>query len=213
MSGLRMRTMSAIMALLFVSMAMPGCLSLVLGREMMESARGLPRVEEKLTPYDLSHTFVIDGTELLPTQSQKTLFEPIPIDHTVQEVVIYFETTVNYFLGDADIRYVHVVLLSCDDDGAGNPINCDESNPIYERMADNGSFEPERTELDLDKCLPHGCGIWSLTVDGRGTGWNTGVTIVDEQDSWILRASVIRPCLTFPDDDFKECTPTIEFEN
>ena len=74
MSGLRKRTMSAIMAVLFVSLAMPGCLSLVLGREMMESARGLPRVEEKLTPYDLSHTFVIDGTELLPTQSQKTLF-------------------------------------------------------------------------------------------------------------------------------------------
>ena len=203
--------MSAIMALLFVSMAMPGCLSLVLGREMMESARGLPRVEEKLTPYDLSHTFVIDGTELLPTQSQKTLFEPIPIDDTVQEVIIYFETSVNYFLGDADIRYVHVELLWCEDDGAGTPVNCDQSNPIYEVMADTGSYEPERTELDRN-VNPFESGIWSLTVDGRGTGWNTGVTIVDEQDSWILRVTVVRPCLAFPENP-DVCTPTIEFED
>ena len=54
--------MSAVMALLFVSMALPGCLSLVVGREMMESARGYPQVREISTPYDLSHTFVIDGT-------------------------------------------------------------------------------------------------------------------------------------------------------
>ena len=203
--------MSAVMAVLFVSMAMPGCLSLVLGREMMESARGFPEVQEKPTLYDLSHTFVIDGTELLPTQSQKTLFEPIPIDDTVQEVIIYFETSVNYFLGDADIRYVHVELLWCEDDGAGNPVNCDQSNPIYEVMADNGSYEPERTELDRN-VNPFESGIWSLTVDGRGTGWNTGVTIVDEQDSWILGVTVVRPCLAFPENP-DVCTPTIEFED
>jgi len=210
MSTLRRRTMSSLMALLFVSMAMPGCLSLVLGREMMESARGFPEIREVPTPYDLSHTFVIDGTELLPTQSQKTLFEAIPIDDTVREVIIYFESTVNYFLGDADIRYVHVELLWCEDDGAGNPVNCDEANPIYEVNADNGSYEPERTELDRN-IDPFESGMWSLTVDGRGTGWNTGLTIVDEQDSWILRVTVIRPCLAFPENP-EECTPTIDFE-
>ncbi|MDP6325420.1 MAG: hypothetical protein QF684_07665 [Candidatus Thalassarchaeaceae archaeon] len=210
MSNLRKRTMSAVMALLFVSLAMPGCLSLVVGREMMESTRGFPEVREEPTLYDLSHTFVIDGTEILPTQGQKTLFEPIPVDDTVREVIIYFETTVNYFLGDADIRYVHVELLWCEDDGSGNPVNCDDSNPIYEVMADNGSHEPERTELDRN-VNPFESGIWSLTVDGRGTGWNTGLTIVDEQDSWILRVTVVRPCLSFPESP-EECTPTIEFE-
>lgn len=211
MSTLRTKTMSGIMAVLFVSLAMPGCLSLVLGREMMEGARGLPEVKETPTEYDLSHTFVVDGSELLPTQTQKTLFTPIPVDDTVQGVVINFETTVNYHLGDSDIRYVQVELLSCEDDGSGNPINCDESNPIYDVMADNGSYEPERIELDRNE-NPFDSGVWSLTVDGRGTGWNTGLTIVDDQDSWTLVVTVIRPCLAFPDDDFEECTPTIEFE-
>jgi hypothetical protein len=210
-STLRTKTMSSLMAVLFVSLAMPGCLSLVLGREMMEGARGFPEVKEKPTEYDLSHTFVVDGSELLPTQTQKTLFTPIPIDDTVQALVINFETTVNYHLGESDIRYVQVVLLSCEDDGSGNPINCDESNPIYEVMADNGSYEAERIELDRNE-NPFDSGIWSLTVDGRGTGWNTGLTIVDDQDSWTLVVTVIRPCLAFPDDDFQECTPTIEFE-
>ena len=80
------KTMSAVMALLFISMAMPGCLSLVVGREMMESVRGLPEVREMGTLTDLSHTFVIDGSEGLPTIFPKQLTEQIPIDHTVQEL-------------------------------------------------------------------------------------------------------------------------------
>ena len=93
MSVLRsQKTMSAVMAILFVSMAMPGCISLVIGREMMESARGFPEVREMSTPFDLSHTFVIDGTEVIPTQVQKTITEQISIDHTVQEIIINFQT-------------------------------------------------------------------------------------------------------------------------
>ena len=60
MSNLRKRTMSAVMALLFVSMALPGCLSLALCREMMEGARGPPTVSNMATYDDLSHTFVIN---------------------------------------------------------------------------------------------------------------------------------------------------------
>ena len=206
MTGLRRQTMSAVMALLFVSMAMPGCLSLVLGREMMESARGFPEVREMSTPYDLSHTFVIDGTEVLPTQVQKPMTEQIPIDHTVNEIIINFQTSVNYYTGDSDPRYVHVELLWCDDNGA----NCDQANPIYEVMADNGSYPQTRTELARN-LNPFEDGLWRLTVDGRGTGTNTGVGVIDFQDSWVLRITVIRPCLAFPESP-EECTPTIDFE-
>ena len=202
----RQKTMSAIIALLFVSMAMPGCLSLVIGREMIEGVRKAPEVREMPTPFDLSHTFVIDGTEVLPTQVQKTITEQIPIDHTVQEIIINFQTSVNYYAGDSDQRYVHVELLWCDESGA----NCDTSDPIYEVMADNGSYPQTRTELDRN-FNPFENGLWQLTVEGRGIGWNTGVSIIDSQDSWSLRVTVIRPCLTFPETP-DVCTPTIEFE-
>ena len=188
----RQKTMSAIIALLFVSMAMPGCLSLVIGREMIEGVRKAPEVREMPTPFDLSHTFVIDGTEVLPTQVQKTITEQIPIDHTVQEIIINFQTSVNYYAGDSDQRYVHVELLWCDDSGA----NCDTSDPVYEVMADNGSYPQTRTELD---CNLNPCerGLWRMTVDGRGMGTDTGVGLLDFQDSWVLRTTEIRPCLLF----------------
>ena len=200
------KTMSAVMALLFVSLAMPGCLSLVVGREMMESARGFPEVREMSTPYDLSHTFIIDGSEGLPTILPKQLTEQIPIDHTVQEIIINFQTTVNYYTGDSDQRYVEVALLSCDDTGA----NCDSSNPIYEVMADNGSYPQTRTELNCN-LNPCDTGLWRLTVEGRGMGTDTGVGLLDCQDSWVLRVTVIRPCLSFPESP-EECTPTVDFE-
>jgi|TARA_B100001146_G_C16131041_1_gene412419 hypothetical protein len=207
MSVLRsQKTMSAVMAILFVSMSMPGCLSLVIGREMMESARGFPEVREMSTPFDLSHTFVIDGTEVIPTQVQKTITEQISIDHTVQEIIINFQTSVNYYAGESDQRYVHVELLWCDDSGA----NCDTSDPIYEVLADNGSYPQTRTELNcnLDSC---DSGLWRLTVDGRGMGTDTGLGLLDFQDSWVLRVTVIRPCLAFPESP-EECTPTVDFE-
>jgi hypothetical protein len=201
------KTMSAVMALLFVSMAMPGCLSLVVGREMMESARGYPEVREMSTPFDLSHTFIIDGTELIPTQVQKTMTEQISIDHTVQEIIINFQTSVNYYAGDSDQRYVHVELLSCDFTGDAN---CDTSNPVYEVMADNGSYPQTRTELDCN-LISCESGMWRLTVDGRGMGTDTGVGLLDFQDSWVLRVTVIRPCLAFPENP-EECTPTVDFD-
>ena len=200
------KTMSAVMALLFVSLAMPGCLSLVVGREMMESTRGFPEVREMSLPYDLSHTFIIDGSEGLPTILPKQLTEQIPIDHTVQEIIINFQTTVNYYTGDSDQRYVEVALLSCDDTGA----NCDSSNPIYEVMADNGSYPQTRTELNCN-LNPCDTGLWRLTVEGRGMGTDTGVGLLDFQDSWVLRVTVIRPCLSFPESP-EECTPTVDFE-
>ena len=201
------KTMSAVMALLFISMAMPGCLSLVVGREMMESVRGLPEVREMGTLTDLSHTFIIDGSEGLPTILPKQLTEQIQIDHTVQEIIINFRTSVNYYTGDSDQRYVHVQLLWCDDSGA----NCDSSDPIYEVMADNGTYPETQTELDCN-LNPCESGLWRLTVEGRGMGTDTGIGLLDFQDSWMLKVEVFRPCLHFPEEPQEQCTPTIEFE-
>ena len=198
------------MALLFVSMALPGCLSLVLGREMMEGARGAPTVSNTAIPYDLSLTFVINTSDSnFVTQVTENKYAQIPIDHTVQIIIINFETNMrneDLIPDEFDEREVHVRLLWCDDSGA----NCDESDPIYEVLANNGSYPQTRTELDrLDPKFKDG--LWELTVEGRGVGWNTGVSIIDSQDSWSLRVTVIRPCLTFPETP-DVCTPTIEFE-
>ena len=204
--GLRKRTLSALMVLLLVSTMMPGCLSLVLGREMMEGARGEPEIRSDAQPYDLSHTFIVNGTETPLTQIQKTRTEQIPIDYTVEQIVINFQTTVNWYLGDSDQRYVHVELLWCDETG----INCDTSNPIYEVMADNGSYPQEQTNFNRD-ITPFEDGLWRLTVEGRGGGTNTGIGPLDFEDEWILRVTVVRPCLVFPEST-DICTPTIEFE-
>ena len=198
------------MALLFVSMAMPGCLSLVLGREMMEDARGPSTISNVATSYDLSHTFIFNPSDTNPIQNltkQKT--EQIPIDRTVQNIIINFQTTMNWenvIPDDVDERQVHVRLLWCDENGA----NCDDDKPIYEVLANNGSYPQTRTDLDRNLNW-FDSGLWELTVEGRGVGWNTGVSAVDSQDSWSLRITVIRPCLIFPESPEK-CTATIEFE-
>ena len=191
------------MALLFVSMALPGCLSLVLGREMMEGARGPPTVSNLPDPYDLSHTFVLEGADAF-SQIQESKTEQIEIDETVSEVVIIFKTSVNYHLGESDQRYVSVQLLWCDEFGS----NCDTSNPIYEVIADNGSYPQETVEIDRD-INQFDDGMWLLTVDGRGGGTNTGISTLDFEDSWLLRVRVVRPCLQFPESP-TECTPLID---
>ena len=91
MPNLRKRTLSAIMTLLFISLAMPGCLSLVIGRELMESTRGKPNIEQVDSPYDLSHTWqnITDPDDF---HESKTIL--IPIDNTVQEVIVNFQSSI-----------------------------------------------------------------------------------------------------------------------
>jgi len=200
--------MSAMMALLFVSMAMPGCISMVIGRELMEGVREPPRITNLPEKFDLSHTFVLDSNDPPYAQVTELKTTQISIDHTVQNIIINFQTTMsweNLIPDEFDERQVHVVLLWCDDSGA----NCDEDNPIWEVMADNGSYPQTRVELDRNLEW-FDSGLWELTVNGRGVGWNTGVSAIDSQDSWVLITTVIRPCYEFVDSD--ECIPTIEFE-
>ena len=77
-------------------------------------------------------------------------------------------------------------------------------------LADNGSYPQTRTELNCN-LNPCDTGLWRLTVEGRGMGTDTGVGLLDFQDSWVLRVTVIRPCLFFPESP-EECTPTVDFE-
>lgn len=203
MSGLYKRSICAVMTVLFLTMSLPGCLSLVYGREIMEGVRGEPKIDEDWRVYDLSHTFVLEGADAF-SQIQETKTEQIEIDETVSEVVIIFKTSVNYHLGESDQRYVSVQLLWCDEFGS----NCDTSNPIYEVMADNGSYPQETIEIDRD-INQFEDGMWLLSVDGRGGGTNTGISTLDFEDSWLLRVRVVRPCLQFPESP-TECTPLID---
>ena len=112
MGGIYNRSICAVLAVLFLSMSMSGCLSLVLGREIMEGVRGEPEIKDEWTPYDLSHSFVIDesgGNPLDQIEAEKS--EDIKIDETVSKIIIVFKTSVNYHVGDSDQRYVHVKLL------------------------------------------------------------------------------------------------------
>tara|TARA_B100000530_G_scaffold336560_1_gene291673 strand:- start:673 stop:1287 length:615 start_codon:yes stop_codon:yes gene_type:complete len=201
--GLYKRSICAVMTVLLLTMSLPGCLSLVYGREIMEGVRGEPEIDEDWRVYDLSHTFVLEGADAF-SQIQESKTEQIEIDETVSEVVIIFKTSVNYHLGDSDQRYVSVQLLWCDEFGS----NCDTSNPIYEVMADNGSYPQETVEIDRD-INQFDDGMWLLTVDGRGGGTNTGISTLDFEDSWLLRVRVVRPCLQFPESP-TECTPLID---
>ena len=203
MSGLYKRSICAVMTVLFLTISLPGCLSLVYGREIMEGVRGEPEIDEDWRVYDLSHTFVLEGADAF-SQIQESKTEQIEIDETVSEVVIIFKTSVNYHLGESDQRYVSVELLWCDEFGS----NCDTSNPIYEVMADNGSYPQETIEIDRD-ITQFDDGMWLLTVDGRGGGTNTGISTLDFEDSWLLRVRVVRPCLQFPESP-TECTPLID---
>ena len=203
MGGLYKRSICAVMTVLLLTMSLPGCLSLVYGREIMEGVRGEPEIDEDWRVYDLSHTFVLEGADAF-SQIQESKTEQIEIDETVSEVVIIFKTSVNYHLGESDQRYVSVQLLWCDEFGS----NCDTSNPIYEVMADNGSYPQETVEIDRD-INQFDDGMWLLTVDGRGGGTNTGISTLDFEDSWLLRVRVVRPCLQFPESP-PECTPLID---
>ncbi len=205
MGGIYNRSICAVMAVLFLSMSMSGCLSLVLGREIMEGVRGEPEIKDEWTPYDLSHSFVVDESGGNPLeQIQETKTEQIKIDETVSKIIIVFKTSVNYHVGDSDQRYVHVELLWCDDLGS----NCDTANPIYERMADNGSYSQETFELnrEIDQFED---GLWRLTIEGRGAGTSTGISTLDFEDSWLLLVRVARPCLEFPESK-PECTPLVD---
>lgn len=221
MPGARARMLSGLMAVLFLSMALPGCLSLVVGREMMEGARGPPEVRDVTDSLDLSHVWQSDGTNVDAYHEIKT--GHVRIDPTVETVIINFQVSMGgddlddvaedvlERLAEAGVsevqlaqRYVEVWLYPCDETGE----NCDDAI-FHERT--NNSLNQTRLELDAHE-LPR-FGKWRLVAEGQGVD-TTVVPLVGDlvgwQDAWTLRVSVIRPCLSFPEDP-ETCTATIEF--
>ena len=220
MPNLRKRTLSAIMAVLFLSLAMPGCLSLVIGREMMESTRGKPNIDQVDSPYDLSHTWqnITDPDDF---HEIKTIL--IPIDPTVQEVIINFQSSIRnnvnntvteqvwdlaeqFGLAKQDLgqRYVEVELYPCEEVGG-----CDA---IYYQFSE--STEQNRTTFpNPDYPFLEGFeeGKWRLVVEGQGVD-ASAIPAVGWQDSWSLFVNVLRPCVEFPEDK-DECTPTVHFDS
>jgi hypothetical protein len=203
--GHNRRAICAILALLFISIPMSGCLSLVAGREMMEGARGEPMVEETSTDFVLNHDFIVDGTGLPFDQVQHSMTDQILIDRTVSEILIVFKVNFNFddiIPEEVDFREVDVRLLWCDDDG----LNCDESDPIFSQT-ETDSWEGS-IEIKRDETSAFQDGLWRLQVTGTGAGSNTGIS-GEVQDGWRLTATVFRPCLSFPESP-EECTPTID---
>lgn len=205
------------MTLLILSLAMPGCLSLVIGREMMESTRGKPNIAQVDSAYDLSHTWqnITDPDDF---HEIKTIL--IPIDYTVQEVIVNFQASIRnnvnntatetiwdlaeqfgFAKQDLGQRYVEVNLYPCEE-----PNGCEV---IYYQFYENS--EQNRTTFpNADYPFLEGFqeGKWRLAVEGQGID-ASAVPGVGWQDSWTLWVTVLRPCVEFPESP-EDCTPTVD---
>ena len=203
--GHHRRTICAILVLLFLTIPLSGCLSLVAGREMMEGARGEPQVRESSTTFILDHDFIIDGTGLPIDQVQHSMTDQILIDYTVSEIRLVYKININadsLWPEEWEVRYVTIELFWCDDDG----LNCDEDVPVHSQTYENseeGDISISRDETQFEN------GLWRLQVEGVGFGTDTGTIPGETRDGWRLTATVYRPCLSFPE-SLDECTPTID---
>ncbi len=217
MPNLRKRTLSAIMTLLFISLAMPGCLSLVIGRELMESTRGKPNIEQVDSPYDLSHTWqnITDPDDF---HESKTIL--IPIDNTVQEVIVNFQSSIrnnvnnsatqtiwdlaeDFGIAKQDLgqRYVEVQLFPCEEVGGCEVI-------YYQFHEDSKANSTKFPNVDHPFLEGFEEGKWRLVVEGQGVD-ASALPIGGWQDSWSLWVTVLRPCVEFPE-NVEDCIPTVD---
>ena len=202
--GRQRRTICAILVLLFITIPLSGCLSLVAGREMMEGARGEPQVRQSSTTFTLDHDFILDGTLLPIDQVQESLTDQILIDYTVSEIRLVYKVILNLdetIPQNFDPRYVTIELFWCDDGG----LNCDEDVPVFSETfvgSEEDDISIDRDETQFED------GLWRLQVEGVGFGTDTGIA-GETRDGWRLTATVYRPCLSFPE-NLDECTPTVD---
>lgn len=198
MRGLR----AGLLALILLSMSiLPGCLGLVVSRELMEWNRGVPETDEVVDVYGFDHIF--DSTD-----PQDIIFNPAPseirIDNEVKEMRIFFRVKMD--LSDIagiqtnnitnTVRYVHAKLW---EPGANK--NTDE--PFWQDNATSDRYPPVQR-----KYPPFTPGVWELEVSAQGYGLDLPIDQISFHDEFEVSVSIVRPCIEFPERaDPNECIP------
>ena len=202
--GKRRAWLALLSATLMLSISLSGCLTLVVGREIMEGARGTPTIEDTSMAYDLSHEFTSTEFSAIAHGNQTV----IPIDETVSEVIVHFGVQLSYDdVGGVGLenftagqRYVEAWLYPPGESPNGNP------------------WWHERTEEDFAQNRSRWAdqqfesGDWLLEVDAMGYGVDAPIDSLSFHDTFELRVTVIRPCVIFPETP-DVCTPQVELED
>jgi len=186
-----------LLAILFTT---PGCLGLVVSREMMEDLRVDPSHRNQEVTVGWSYEFDLDN--LSSAQYHNT--SDIPIDYTVQDIIVIFraEFPYNFQNVTGDLRYVHARLWEPGvRDGGGTP--------FWElRVTEDQPQIRERWEVGSE---PFTSGDWMLEVEAQGYGIDAPIELASFHDQFDVYVTVIRPCVHFAEvHAADECTDLVD---
>jgi len=174
-------SLTAAVVLLFISSSIAGCISLVPAREMMESLRTLPVVEETADKVNISHVF--DSFDISQTLSPHTADRVIKMDESVTDMQIYFRATMPTSGWTSDIsnqvRYVDAKLLRPDGSVYWEAYVTESKSPVNNFA--EGPFEE---------------GEWKLEVEARGIGIDVGGVAI--KDDFVVIVTLTRKCVKYP---------------
>jgi hypothetical protein len=186
--------------LLMLIFAMPGCLGLVVSRELMEDLRNDPSHRNQEITVGWSYSFNLD--DFSSAQYHNTT--DIPIDNTVQEMILIFRAEFPYNFQNAtgDMRYVDARLWEpgARDGGA---------QPFWQiRVTED---QPQIRERWQDKDVVFESGDWLLEVEAQGYGIDAPIDIASFHDTFDIYVTVIRPCVHFDEvHSPEECTDLVD---
>ena len=185
-----------------MSVSLSGCLSLVIGRELMEGARDEPEITDVAEQHFLAYTFTTNAIDTYQHSNQTN----ISIDHTVSDIIITFRVqmdadsilgplNINVSQWTGDERYVEAWLYEPDGSEWWN-------------MRTEDDMALNRTEYESPP-LTFPSGEWNLVVDSRGFGWQTD--LMEAHDSYELTVTIIKPCVTFGESP-DICIPLVDMD-
>lgn len=178
------RSLTAAVALLFISSSIAGCISLVPAREMMESLRSSPEVNSTVDKVNISHVF--DSFDISQTLSPHSADRVIKMDNSVTDMQIYFRATMPTSGWTSDIstqvRYVDAKLLRPDGSVYWEAYVTESKSPVNNFA--EGPFEE---------------GEWKLEVEARGIGIDVGGVAI--KDDFVVIVTVTRKCVEYPTED------------
>ena len=164
-----------------------GCLSLVTMREMMESERGEPQIEQTIETHTIAHIFSFNSLDDIQVYENTTSFY---VREDASEIVIYFKAT---FAGSDQIgqfgcnelvsRYVNARLINADGDVVWSENVCEDYNPMNTHLYPESDFST---------------GEWTIDVEARGFGEEFLGTF---KDSFSVVVTVYKDCLEYPTED------------